>query len=87
MGDTPTHLPERSSVNMLISRVAEHLPPGGHFVISFRDYSTALEGADRFIAVRSDESRILNCYLEYDEATVQVHDYSTSSIRSPGECA
>ena len=74
MGDTLTHLPEPSSVTTLIATVAEHLSPGNHLVISFRDYSKALEGPKRFIPVRSDESRILTCFLEYDEATVQVHD-------------
>lgn len=74
MGDTLTHLPEPSSVTTLIATVARHLSPGSHFVISFRDYSKALEDPDRFIAVRSDASRILTCCLEYDEATVRVHD-------------
>ena len=44
MGDTLTHLPEMSSVMALFSSVEEHLAPGGRFVISFRDYSRALEG-------------------------------------------
>jgi SAM-dependent methyltransferase len=74
MGDTLTHLPEPSSVTTLIATVARHLSPGNHFVISFRDYAKALEGPNRFIPVRSDESRILTCFLEYDEAAVQVHD-------------
>ena len=50
------------------------LAPGGHFVLSFRDYSVALEGEARFIPVRSDERRILTCFLEYEEDTVVVHD-------------
>lgn len=74
MGDTLTHLPDRSSVTALIAAVAEHLSPRGQFVITFRDYSDALEGVNRFIPVKSDESRIFTCFLEYEEGTVQVHD-------------
>jgi SAM-dependent methyltransferase len=74
MGDTLTHLPEKSSITNVIAAVSEHLRPGGLFVITFRDYSTALEGASRFIPVKGDESRILTCFLEYAEDTVEVHD-------------
>lgn len=74
MGDTLTHLSGKPSVKTLISSVGEHLSPGGRFVISFRDYSRALEDTHRFIPVRSDESRIFTCFLEYAEGAVQVHD-------------
>jgi len=74
MGDTLTHLPDLSSVTTLIATVAEQLSSGDPFVVTFRDYSEALEGTDRFILARSDESRLLTCCLEYDEGTVQVHD-------------
>jgi SAM-dependent methyltransferase len=74
MGDTLTHLRERLAVENLIAAVATHLGPGGQFIVTFRDYSRALEGATRFIAVRSDESRILTCFLEYEADTVLVHD-------------
>jgi len=74
MGDTLTHLPEMSSVQALISSVGENISPGGRFVITVRDYSTAPEGTNRFIPVRSDESRICTCVLEYAESTIQVHD-------------
>ena len=74
MGDTLTHLPDRGSVERLIGEVAETLERGGTFVVSFRDYSTPLVGPSRFIPVRSDESRILTCFLEYAHETVTVHD-------------
>ena len=45
------------------------------FAVTFRDYvSSPSKGDGRFILVRSDENRILTCFLEYGEATVQVHD-------------
>jgi len=74
MGDTLTHLPEHTNVDFLVQEAAEALAPGGRFVLSFRDYSEPLLDASRFIPVRSDERRILTCFLEYEEDTVVVHD-------------
>lgn len=74
MGDTITHLPEFSAVESLIERASAVLPPGGMFVISFRDYSVALSDDERFVPVRSDDSRILTCFLEYEPGAVVVHD-------------
>lgn len=74
MGDTLTHLPEHTNVDFLVQEVADALAPGGHFVLSFRDYSVALLDANRFIPVRSDERRILMCFLEYEQDNVVVND-------------
>jgi 2-polyprenyl-3-methyl-5-hydroxy-6-metoxy-1,4-benzoquinol methylase len=75
MGDTLTHLPNKSCVESLFGDVAASLSPGGLFVATFRDYVSApLEGDARFILVRSDEQRILTCFLEYADTTVTVHD-------------
>lgn len=74
MGDTLTHLKDTESVLQLISEVASALHANGHFVVSFRDYSTALTDEQRFIPVRSDENRILTCFLEYADTHVTVHD-------------
>lgn len=74
MGDTITHLPDLKAVESLIERASTELPPGGTFVVSFRDYSVPLVGNGRFIPVRSDDSRILTCFLEYESDSVLVHD-------------
>ncbi len=74
MGDTLTHLPEHTNVDFLVQEVAEALAPGGRFVLSFRDYSEPLLDASRFIPIRSDERRILMCFLEYEEDSVVVND-------------
>jgi len=74
MGDTLTHLPEHTHVDFLAQEVHEALAPGGLFVLTFRDFSVPLQGDARFIPVRSDERRILTCFLEYEEDTVRVHD-------------
>jgi hypothetical protein len=44
------------------------------FVVSFRDYSVPLVGDQRFIPVRSDDTRILTCFLDYEPEAVVVHD-------------
>jgi SAM-dependent methyltransferase len=74
MGDTLTHLPDRAAVLTLFSRAAESLHSGGRFIATFRDYTCSLTGDRRFIAVKSDEKRILTCFLEYGEEHVDVHD-------------
>jgi SAM-dependent methyltransferase len=75
MGDTLTHLHTLQSVRLLFRTVAITLAPGGLFVLTWRDLTPELTGPDRFIPVRSDESRIMTCFLEYTSpATVQVHD-------------
>ena len=74
MGDTITHLPDFGAVEELLERASIELAPSGMFVVSFRDYSVPLKGEQRFIPVRSDEARILTCFLEYEAEGVLVHD-------------
>lgn len=75
LGDTLTHLLTREAVEQLLRDVRTALAPGGIFVATFRDYVTAPhEGTARFIPVRSDDDRILTCFLEYGDETVTVHD-------------
>jgi SAM-dependent methyltransferase len=74
MGDTLTHLEDTASVAQLVAAVASVLDTGGRFVVTFRDYSVALDAERRFIAVRSDADRILTCFLEYTESHVTVYD-------------
>ncbi|MBW4471462.1 MAG: class I SAM-dependent methyltransferase [Stenomitos rutilans HA7619-LM2] len=75
MGDTLTHLESLSSVQSLLTSVGNALAIHGKFVLTFRDYvSTKPRGAKRFIPVRSDESTILTCFLDYHEDVVEVYD-------------
>jgi SAM-dependent methyltransferase len=74
MGDTLTHLPEHTHVDFLVQEVVESLARGGRFILSFRDYTEPLVDEKRFIPIRSDERRILTCFLEYEEDDVVVHD-------------
>jgi hypothetical protein len=75
MGDTLTHMPSREAVQLLLEDVAAGLATPGAFVTTFRDYaSVTLEGARRFIPVRSDPTRSLTCFLEYGDEAVTVYD-------------
>jgi SAM-dependent methyltransferase len=76
MGDTLTHLSSRSEISKLFQSLARALKPGGTFLATYRDLASAeLLGLDRFIPIRSDERRVMTCFLEYETAeTVIVHD-------------
>jgi 2-polyprenyl-3-methyl-5-hydroxy-6-metoxy-1,4-benzoquinol methylase len=74
MGDTLTHIKSFELVDTIIGEISQHLLPGGKVVLSFRDLTTALTGLQRFIPVKSDKTRILDCFLEYFEDYVMVHD-------------
>jgi SAM-dependent methyltransferase len=74
MGDTLTHLSSSGDVELLCSRVAVSLAPGGRFVTTFRDYIRPARGDARFIPVRSDANRIHTCFLEEEPDRMLVHD-------------
>jgi hypothetical protein len=74
MLDTVLHLPSSDDVLALITRVHGALAAGGRFILSFRDLTQEVAGLDRFIPVRSDDSTIFTCFLEYEPSTVKVHD-------------
>jgi SAM-dependent methyltransferase len=75
MGDTLTHLESLDAVRFLLSNIESALAKNGKSILTFRDYvSTQLQGERRFIPVRSDESMILTCFLEYEDTIVKVHD-------------
>jgi SAM-dependent methyltransferase len=75
MGDTLTHLPDKDDVLALFRGAFAGLRSGGMFVITYRDLTTELHRIDRFIPVRSDDSKIMTCFLEFENAgSVVVHD-------------
>ena len=74
MGDTLTHLASLQDVSLLLNRVAQKLTEGGKLVLSWRDLSGAPAGLDRFIPLRSTDSRIMTCFLEDQGEKVMVHD-------------
>jgi 2-polyprenyl-3-methyl-5-hydroxy-6-metoxy-1,4-benzoquinol methylase len=74
MGDTLTHLREVHDVVSLFEKVYSVLEDGGKLALSFRDFTTELEGIDRMIPVRSDDRRLMATFLEYTKNHVNVHD-------------
>ncbi len=74
MGDTLTHLGAPDDVRALLAKIAVALSPGGRVILSWRDLSAPPEGLNRFIPVRSDDERIMTCFLEDLGDAVLVHD-------------
>jgi SAM-dependent methyltransferase len=74
MGDTITHLESINHVEQLLEKISDHLERNGKVVISFREMIGEQKNEERFIPVRSDEKRILTCFLEYFPNHVMVHD-------------
>lgn len=74
MGDTIAHLDSFDSLQQLFVDCYSTLVEDGKLLLSFRDYGSELLGTHRFIPVKSDQSRILTCFLEYNANTVVVTD-------------
>lgn len=64
-GDTLTHLDSFEEVEIFLSDCSRCVASGGLLVLSFRNYTFELCGDNRFIPVKSDENRIMTCFLEY----------------------
>ncbi|HSK58133.1 MAG TPA: class I SAM-dependent methyltransferase [Actinomycetospora sp.] len=75
MGDTLLHLASPAAVDELFVQVGRVLQPGGVVVMTYRDLTGDLHGTDRFIPVRSDDEKIMMCFLDVaDPDVVEVHD-------------
>jgi SAM-dependent methyltransferase len=74
MVDTLLHLDTQDAVVGLAADVFAALEPGGTFIATFRDFTVETTELDRFIPVRSDERTVFTCFLEFEPATVKVHD-------------
>ncbi len=73
-GDTLAHLESMDELQVLLDDIAGSLPRQGRAIFSFRDTSHAVVGADRIIPVKSDETRIFTCVLDYEDDFVYVTD-------------
>jgi hypothetical protein len=74
MGDTLTHLDALKKVQALLDMVFSSLETGGRLILSFRNLTQELVELDRFIPVKSNETTIFTCFLEFEEDIVKVHD-------------
>jgi SAM-dependent methyltransferase len=73
-GDTLAHLESFDAIAKFIKDCYSALIQDGKLILSFRDYSHKLTGNERFIPVKSDERRIMTCFLEYTPEKVIVTD-------------
>jgi SAM-dependent methyltransferase len=74
MGDTLTHLDAFKKVQALLDSIFSSLQTGGCLILSFRNLTQELVELDRFIPVKSNETTIFTCFLEFEEDIVRVHD-------------
>jgi Methyltransferase domain len=74
MVDTLLHLPSQEAAARLASDVFAALDAGGTFIATFRDFSVETTELDRFVPVRSDDRIVFDCFLEFEPASVKVHD-------------
>lgn len=74
MGDTLTHLDSFKKVQALLDSIFSSLQTGGCLILSFRNLTQELVELDRFIPVKSNETTIFTCFLEFEEDIVRVHD-------------
>lgn len=73
-GDTLSHLDSKNEVENFIANIVNSLDKNGKLILSFRNYSNTLTGIDRFIHVKSDDTKILTCILDYEDNYVNVTD-------------
>jgi SAM-dependent methyltransferase len=74
MGDTLPHLETVAQVRSLMEACSQALRPSGQLLLTFRDYSQALQGLDRIIPVRLDPDKLMTCFLNYATDHVEVTD-------------
>ncbi len=84
-GDTLSHLNNNSEIKTFISDIEKSLENNGKLILSFRDYSTKLKGTERFIHVKSDETKILTCILDYEKDFVNVTDLLHEKVSNTWE--
>lgn len=73
-GDTLSHLDSLNDLENFVDDCCDILPSGGKLLLSFREYPETLHGDKRFIPVKSDENRILTCFLELSPVQLIVTD-------------
>jgi len=73
-GDTLPHLESIDEIIKLLTDSYSVLIQGGKLILTFRDYSSELADTQRFIPVKSDNTKIFTCFLEYFPDKIRVTD-------------
>ncbi len=58
----------------MFAKIYHQLEEDGEFVLTYRDLSFEIKDIGRFLPIKSDETRIFTCFLEYEEEKVKIHD-------------
>jgi len=74
MGDTIPHLESADQIKLFLERSFRCLLENGKLILSYRDYGIELVDTQRFIPVKSDDNKILTCFLEFSDDKVKVTD-------------
>jgi len=74
MGDTIAHLESVDQIELFLDQSFKCLLGNGKLILSYRDYGTELVDTQRFIPVKSDDDKILTCFLEFSNDKVKVTD-------------
>lgn len=74
MGDTITHLESEKDWETTIGLWSSFLSPGNKLILGYRDLSQGKPGDKNIFVVRSEESRIFTCQLQFSQNKVEVTD-------------
>ncbi|TGM16972.1 class I SAM-dependent methyltransferase [Leptospira selangorensis] len=74
MGDTITHLESEKDWETTVSLWSSFLSPGSKLILGYRDLSYGKPGDKSIFVVRSEESRIFTCQLQFIQNKVNITD-------------
>ncbi|GBF38592.1 class I SAM-dependent methyltransferase [Leptospira johnsonii] len=74
MGDTITHLESEKDWETTVGHWSSFLSPGSKLILGYRDLSHGKTGDKSIFVVRSEESRIFTCQLQFTQNRVKVTD-------------
>jgi len=75
MGDTISLLDSYLDMTELLKDIRQCLSGKGHFILSFRDQTRALEGVDRILPIKNERDKVFTCLLEYEKNKIGVTDF------------
>ncbi|EIE01384.1 class I SAM-dependent methyltransferase [Leptospira licerasiae] len=74
MGDTITHLGSEKDWEDTVSLWSSFLSPGSKLILGYRDLSYGKPGDQNIFVVRSEESKIFTCQLQFTQNKAEVTD-------------
>jgi len=74
MTDVISHLNSYNEMNSLFSKIYNSLSQSGVVLLSYRDQTNELKGAQRFLPFYSEDNFIMDTFLEYTQESLDVTD-------------